>query len=289
MYNLSNDLSERLNNRIQTKANNNEPRPVVYLVRPTTQIQSQKFWEKTIITSDVGTRSSIAIRRPKDSLVGNMVFVAQVVAGTAVIKAAAPLSNLKLMKWTIVKTIHNVSELSILFDGYMEKTELNVESYTIGTLPYVIYVDTSGSLKVINLDDPDMELSISTNAVNVASVRGLYSADANLDDGILVFYTDSQNRLWESAIINGAISYVTQITNKPEGVTGWLDCWAERTFDFRITLQLKGDDGKVHILMSTSRTSGFSTLEYLKVSNISVKGQWGSQPPNLTIVDSVGV
>jgi hypothetical protein len=47
-----------------------------------------------------------------------MIFVAQVEDGNAVIRKAEPRINLTDMVWSHVTTINNVSELSIMFDGY---------------------------------------------------------------------------------------------------------------------------------------------------------------------------
>lgn len=275
---MNQDIIDKFYEEIQTEENGSNPNPLVYLVRPTTPIQTQKFWEKTLITSTVGTRSSIAVRRPHGNLLGDMIFVAQVESGTAVIKKAVPHSNLALMTWTTVETITNVSELSIMFDGYMESHENTIEAYTLGTLPYVIYVDTDGSLHVVNLDEPETVLSISDDAVNVASVRGLYAESIGLNDGILVYYTNSTGQLWEAIVLNGVVDSLTQITLLPTGVTGWLDCWAERTFDYRIMLQIKGDDGNVYTLMSKSRPSGYSFLEYVSFNSYT-SGKIGLPPP----------
>lgn len=290
MYNVDSTILERFYEEIQTLDNESDPRPLVYLVRPTTPIQTQRFWEKTLITSTVGTRSSIAVRRPHGNLLGDMIFTAQVEAGgVAIIKYAEPKSNLKLMAWTTLTTIEAVSELSIMFDGYMESHEGVIESYTTGELPHVIYVDISGNLYVVDLNNPELPISISEDAVNVASVRGLYSESIGLDDGILIYYTNTAGELWEAILLGGAITELTQITMKPTGVTGWLDCWAERTFDYRIMLQLKGNDGKVYTLMSTSRTSGYSILEHLGISKIRVSGQIGLIPPAPLYAENVEV
>ena len=103
----------------------------------------------------------------------DMIFVAQVEDGDAVIKFAEPNTNLSKMTFTHLKTIEDVSELSIMFDGYMKQSsDETVEVYTTGQLPYVFYVDSSDSLKYLNLDDEEVSGTISDDAVNVASVRG---------------------------------------------------------------------------------------------------------------------
>lgn len=291
MYKIGPVLSERLYSRQQTSSNNNDPRPVVYISRNKTAITTQRFWEKKLITPTVGTRSSIAVRRPKGWLTGDMVFTAQVENNIAIIRYAEILPNLNKLKWYELTRLQGVKELSLMFDGIMERTEDIVESYTTGEYPYVIYVNTDGSLKALNLNDTVVEepITISDRAVNVASVRGLYSQAAGLDDGIFIFYTNTLGELWEAQLINDEIIYLSKIDLFPEGVTSWEDCWASLTFDYRVLLQLKGSDGKVYKLLSKSRPSGFSILEYLTLGKIRVSGYSGYIPPVPVSGFNVGV
>lgn len=284
MYNADPNLLDKFKNNIQTPANNNDPRPLVYIARNKTAITSQRYWEKQLITSTVGSRSSIAVRRPEGSLLGDMIFTAQVEDGDAIIRYAEPKAKLTDMEWTELTRIENVSELSIMFDGHMAEHDDTVEAYTVGELPYVFYVDVTNSLKYINLDDENISGTISDDATNIATVRGLYAESIGLDDGIWCFYTNTIGELWEARILNGVVAELTQITKKPSGVTSWEDVWAGFTFDYRIILQLKGNDGKVYTLPSKSRPSGFMRNENLSYNmriNERLMFQAGSQPPNL--------
>ena len=289
MYKTDSVLLEKFKNSTQTAANDNDPRLVTYIARNKTAITTQRFWEKQLVTDKVGTRSSIALRRPKGHFSADMIFTAQVEGGDAVIRYAEPWSNIYDMDWNVLTTIPNVSELSIMFDGIMKKEGDLVEAYTIGNYPYAIYVQTDGVLKVMNLDSNDPSITISDLAVNVATVRGLYSASAGVDDGIFIFYTNTEGQLWEAQLLNGEIIYLSRISNLPEGVTSWEDCWASLTFDYRVVLQLKGNDGKVHCLFSSSRPSGFSLLEHVTMTTIKVSGEIGTSALTLLSVDSVGV
>ena len=52
------------------------------------------------------------------------------------------------MTFTHLKTIEDVSELSIMFDGYMKQSsDETVEVYTTGQLPYVFCGQFRNSLK----------------------------------------------------------------------------------------------------------------------------------------------
>ena len=292
MYNTDRTLIDRFYNNIQAEANNNDPRPLVYITRNKTAITSQRYWEKTLITSTVGTRSSIAVRRPEGSIMADMIFTAQVEDGTAYIRYAEPKSNLSEMTFEDLTFIPNVSELSIMFDGYMKQSsDGTVETYTTGNLPYVFYVDTTNSLQYMNLDDETISGTISDDAFNVATVRGLYAESIGMDDGIWCFYTNSLGELWEARILHGQVTELTEITQKPDGVTSWIDVWAGFTFDYRIILQLKGNDGKVYTLVSKSRPSGYSLNEYLRMSKIKVEGKIKLYIPPVTPLsaENVGV
>lgn len=285
MYKVDPTLFEKFKSNLQTKSNNNDPNPLVYITRNRTPITTQRFWEKVRVAATVGTRSSIAVRRPEGNLTGDMIFVAQVESGNAVIRKAQPRINLTDMVWSHVTTLNNVSELSIMFDGYMKMVEGKVESYTTGDLPVVFYVDSDNSLKGWNMNT-DVIFTISDTAYNVASVRGLYSEAADLNDGIFVFYTNAEGELWEARVLNDEVTEFTQITLKPDGVTGWEDVWASLTFDYRVVLQLKGYDGNTYSLLSASRPSGFTLNEYLILSDIKVEGKFGLIPPEIISVEN---
>lgn len=290
MYNADPTLLDKFKTAIQTKSENTDPRPLVYITRNKTAITSQRYWEKQRITSTVGTRSSIAVRRPLGSFMADMIFTAQVEAGNAYIRYAEPKPNLSDMVFTDLTFIPNVSELSIMFDGFMKQSsDGTVETYTTGNLPFVFYVDTTNSLQYINLDDETISGAISDDAFNVATVRGLYAESIDMDDGIWCFYTNSLGELWEARIFEGEVAELTRITMLPEGVTSWIDVWAGFTFDYRIILQLKGNDGKVYTLVSKSRPSGYSLNEYLMVSNIKVSGKIGEIPPTPLYAENVEV
>lgn len=280
MYKVDPSLLERFNSSYQVESENNDPRPEVYITRNRTAISTQRFWEKKQISSVVGTRSSIAVRRPKYSTLGDMIFVAQVESGVAVIRYAYENPNMARMKWTELTRIENVSEISLMFDGTMVKRNGIVEAYTVGDKPYAIYVDSYGSLKAVNLDSTNLEeITISDLAVNVASVRGLYSEVAGVDDGIFIFYTNTLGELWEVQMLDGVVQYLSKINRFPSGVTAWLDCWATLTFDYRVMLQLKGNDGNVYTLPSKSRPSGFTTFDHMQLSKIVTSGNSGVIPP----------
>lgn len=285
MYKVDPTLLEKFKSNLQTKSNNNDPNPLVYITRNRTPVTTQRFWEKVRVTATVGTRSSIAVRRPEGNLTGDGIFVAQVEDGNAVIRKAQPRINLTDMVWSHVTTLNNVSELSIMFDGYMKMVEGKVESYTTGDLPVVFYVDSDNSLKGWNMNT-DVTFTISDTAYNVASVRGLYSEAADLNDGIFVFYTNASGELWEARILNDEVTELTQITLKPEGVTGWEDVWASLTFDYRVVLQLKGNDGNTYSLLSASRPSGFANLEVFEYKarvNTGISGKIKGLTPNVVL------
>ena len=72
MYNTDPSLLEKFNEKIQTKGNDNNPNPLVYITRNKTANTTQRYWEKKLVTSTVGTRSSVAVRRPYGEFMTDM-------------------------------------------------------------------------------------------------------------------------------------------------------------------------------------------------------------------------
>ena len=112
-----------------------------------------------------------------------------------------------------------------MFDGYMKQSsDETVEVYTTGQLPYVFYVDSSDSLKYLNLDDEEVSGTISDDAVNVASVRGLYAESIDMDDGIFGVLYQFRWRVVGGKIFGGEVTELTEITLLPEDVQVGLMC-----------------------------------------------------------------
>ena len=75
----------------------------------------------------------------------------------------------------------------------------------------------------------------------------------------MCFISNSDGELG-GKIFGGEVTELTEITLLPEDVTSWVDVWAGITWDYRIVLQLKGNDGNVYTLLSASRPVGMPYL-----------------------------
>ncbi|QRN86039.1 hypothetical protein JR334_02050 [Clostridia bacterium] len=279
MYYASDQLLSKL------KESKQAIKPKVYITRPTTAISAQRFWERQKV-ADAGTACSIAVRRPLNNMLADRIYMAQVVSGSATIMYSDTNDNLNEMEWHTLETISDAVEVSLCFENIMQKENDIVEAYTIGEHPYVFWIDSSGNVKFKNLD-LSAEMTLSSSASKVSTTAGLYSSAADVDDGIFCFYITNAGTLWESRIFDGIVQETTQITELPIGVTNWLDVWAGRTFDYRVVLQLKGDDSNIYTLMGKSRPGGFRQ-DYIGVSTIKLSGLWGKEPPELLSIETVG-
>ena len=279
MYYASDQLLAKL------KESKQDIKPLVYITRPTTAMSAQRYWERQRVDAH-GSACGIAVRRPIGRMLADRVYMSQVINGNVAIMYADVEDNLNEMVWTSLASISGATEVSLVFSEIMKKVSDKVEAYTTGTHPYVFWIDSAGTAKFRNLNNPS-DISVGANAIKLATTAGLYSEPAEVDDGIFCFFVNTSGELWEARIHNDTVQEITDVTELPAGVTSWSDVWAGRTFDYRIALQLKGDDGNVYTLMSKSRPSGFRQ-DYIQVSNISISGNWGKEPPTLLSVETVG-
>lgn len=278
MYRTNDQIIERSKNPIQTIANNSDFRANVSIVRNRTELRYQRHWERTLISTSVGTRNSITVKRPAYEELGTEVFLAQIHNNNAIIRHADVEYLIDKMIWKDLKTIENVTDISLCYDGYMVQHGENIEFYTVNNYPYVFHI-RSGILYCENLNTDEI-VEIASGANKVTSIRGLYSSGIGLDDGVLFFYINNSGQLFEGNITGDfKVGSISEITMKPAGVLSWSDVAAGRTFDWRISLQLKDNNGNVYTLLSKSRASGFSNNEHVNLNKVVLSGRFSHVPP----------
>ena len=259
---IDNTVKTRLLQMHQTLYNNANPDMQIEAIRPLTAIFHKRFWQESIITADTtATSTSIAVRRTEQY--GDLVYAAYVSGGTLTVKTAALVFPVNNMIWNTVLTISGCLDVVLEFDGhFVTGTNKKIEYYT-DELPWLFYTTTTGQL-MGGIIGTTYETVVGANVTSfdaIRGIRGLMGTNHGIDEGLLVFY-----------VLNGVVFYRpykygewgTQeiVSIAPENI---VNIKAERTFDWRIVLQVEDTLGKLYEVFTESYVSGNTNVEFLQI------------------------
>lgn len=265
MYKMNKKLLDRTNLNRQTMSNNANPQMITLLQRASLPITSSRYWE---VLDCGGTVLSAAVKRPTVGQLASEVWRAVLQSdGSVKIQRAAVKSKLINMVWNDAAELNTAGVTTVLlqFDGKAVTRRGMKENITVGESPYIIAAGMADRSDIYKIENGKCVYICSfAPAAAVSSVRGEYGAAVN--DGILIFYIDTEGKLHEVSFKNDTIVYDSMIDLYPEGVTAWKDVRANTTFDYRIVLQLQTADNQVYSLFSQSRTGGEMVNENIDVT-----------------------
>ena len=255
-------IKSRLLQMQQTLFNNAQASMEIQALRPRTAIFHPRFWQETIVSSGVtATCTSISVR--KTGSIADRVFVAYVSNGVLTVKSAAltyPISN---MAWTQELSIPNCSGCALEFDGSFVRVPHGKVEFRTESIPWLFYT-TTGNQLMGGLLGGTYE-AIAGNVTAFDSIRGVASIYKDIDQGFIVFY-----------IVSGSVYYRQRISGVWEeqqtvGLTpaGAVSIKAERTFDWRIVLQITDNTGALHEVFTKMAISAHVNYEQLtaKIEN----------------------
>lgn len=256
MRTIDTTLKERFLLSQLTKANNANPVMEVIASRPRTQITDKRLWEETIITAGASaTCTSVAIRRT--GRLPDRVYVSYISGSTLYVKSAALTYPLSSMVWTVEKTVENCIGCALEFDGEFIEWERIVE-YRTESEPWLMYVTTSGQLFVGKLSGPFTPI-VGSNVTSIDAVRGVSSAENDIDQGLIIFYTYGGDTYYNQRI-NGTWEGEIKVDIGPANAVS-LKC--ERLFDWRIVLQITDASGALWEVFTKMYTTGWIGREHL--------------------------
>lgn len=242
----------------QTYYQNAEPHIEVIVNRSRTPITYKGFWEEVIVTAGVTSIStSVAVRKTSRSA-ADRAYVAYVEDNNDLtVKSAAftyPISN---MIWDVEETISGCLCCALDFDGSFVRASRDKVEFRTEETPWLFYVTSTGQLMAGVLGGP-YESLVGANVTAVDAVRGVASKYKDIDQGLLVFYVIAGD-LYYRDLIDGVWGDQTSVSIAPADL---VSVHAERTFDYRIVLQVMDDSGKLYEIFTKMEASGWNGTEY---------------------------
>lgn len=240
--------------------------PVVKLeaIREQTPVITPLFWTELLVKTIANvTSTSVAVQYDENGI--GKVFVAYVADSTLYIRAAQFSYPISEMIWEDVEEIPGCSQCALDFDGRFTRNGTIIEFLT-DDLPWLFYTTTSGELKGGILGSP-YESLVGANVTAIDAVRGVASKYKDIDQGLLVFYVIAGN-LYYRDLIAGVWGDQTSVSIAPADI---VSVRAERTFDYRIVLQVTDTSGALHEIFTKMEASGWNGTDYAtKLSTVTL-------------------
>jgi hypothetical protein len=192
-------------------------------------------------------------------------YVAYVSSGTLYVKRARITYPLASMSWVLVEEISGVTQCSLSFDGSFVRNDLTVEFLTDNN-PWLFYVTSGGALFAGLLGESYEQLA-GANVTTIDSVRGMANLDKTEDKGILIFYI-ALGVVYYNQRILGVWEGQTEVSIAPANA---VSIKTERTFDWRIALQVMDNTGALYEVFSKMEASGWNSTEHISLSKVSVQ------------------
>lgn len=224
-----------------------------------------RHWYRSAIQNTDALDVSIAVRH---NLVDpDKVYVAYVSAANVLtVKSAVITARAEGMTWTTELTQANCAFCSLAFDGDFMRDPDNPQDRVIfrtDNLPWLFYSTVTGQL-MGGIIGTTYETVVGANVTSfdaIRGVRGLMGTNHGIDEGLLVFY-----------VLDGVVFYRPYkygewgdqeiVSIAPENI---VNIKAERTFDWRIVLQVEDTLGKLYEVFTESYVSGNTNVEFLQI------------------------
>lgn len=274
MRSIPADLSTKLSNPIQTRANNSDPSASIWVGRPTTVLTNSTFLEKQTVVQAPITDSSIAVCHPRLNTENTKIYIGYVSNGIAKVGVALTKVKMSSHVWLDTNFSETADHISVAFDGTMPKNVNGKYEFLTESEPWVFWT-SAGALYARKLGTADTITLASANATWVDAIRATWSEIAAFDFGLCVFFIVSGAVYYRQLI--GGVWYDAEaipaaaLPTIDSGVT-WVQVSCSRTWDWRIALQLKASDGKMYELFTQFMGIGSKSDEHLEIKSIKATG-----------------
>lgn len=243
------DMATKLGYSKQTHANSANISPEIYIRRPETPLNAQKFLEREMInTSGNVTDIAIATSCPRLASQNISISLCYVDNGVGRFKIAAPKLHMSTYNWVDYGFRQNADNIAVAYDGDFEEDDSGDMVFVSDTLPWIFWIK-DGVLKG-QLQGTDTIITLeSSGCTAVSAIRAYWDVETQNDYGLMVFYVSS-NLVYYRQLIGGVWYDRRAVTL--QGLTlPWVDVATFRTRDYRIGVQLKNTSNNAYELFCT--------------------------------------
>lgn len=263
---IDNELKDKLLLAQQTIYNDAQLGVKAIVSRATTVIERPQFLREAIVTPNATiTDSSVAVRHQLADTLGDWVYAASIVENNLVIKKSKITIKITDMTWEVLETIADCSHCSLQFDGAFVYTSHNIIEFLTDEIPLLFYITTAGELKYGIAGSGVYETLIASEVTDVDVIMGIEGYQEDITQGMLVFYI-IDGTVFYNSLIDGVFQGQQAVPIAPANA---VLVHAERTFDYRIVLQVTDSSGALWEVFTKMEASSWNSTEFIE-STLSV-------------------
>ena len=266
MRDISYDINEKLKKRVQTKATNADPRLSFWISRKTTQLTDNVFLESSNVATGNITDCSVAVRHMKFGFESDTIFIAYVQNSKAKIASTPVFTEISRHTWTDSGFEQSAEAVAIAFDGTMPKDTQGRYEFITEVSPWIFWI-SNGAVYGQKLGG-NVQTLATQNVTDISAVRAMWSDVPGFDFGLVLFMVVNGAILYRQ-LIGGVWSDAETIPASalPSGKT-WTKISAQRTWDYRLSLQALGSDGSLYEVFTQFGGIGSKGAERIELKNI---------------------
>lgn len=162
------------------------------------------------------------------------------------------------------------SAVSLAFDGVMQMGADEKIEFITETKPWVFWVN-NGALYGKKLGDTGAGIILAVaNCIDVSAICATDSAVSSFNFGLIVFFVLA-GTLYYRQLISGVWMDGVPVSYAPTNI---VEIAAFRTWDHRVGVQMKTEDGKIHEIYTQYMGIGKRSTEHIDISTVKATGRF---------------
>lgn len=275
MRTISQTLDSRLHQLTQAEATGAALSMYARISRGTTVLVSNKHLDKVKIADAYGsgtiTDVSVSVEHSKLGGVDGAIWAAMSDGGRLRVFRSGSASALSGTSFTELDCAETAVSCSVCFDSVTVRKADDTEEWVTERVPFVFWVDEDGALHCRKWFTNEDTILVSSDAVQVTSVRASYSQIERFNFGLIVFCLLESGSVIYRQYINGVWYDAEVVQLGPENVT-FSGISAFRTWDYRVGIQGITEDGDIYELFTQYEGIGTRNQEHIEISGITATG-----------------
>ena len=274
MRDLSSNIGRHVFRKIQTKASGSNISTSLIVARPETPLKHGQFIDIQKVLEfpeDYTSNAAIAVEHSKKGLHNTSMYMAFIQNGAIVLKRALPKYRMEEHNWLdvnyIIEGVGDAVEVSLAFDGEMPVKKGGKAEFITEKEPWVFWINESGECWSEKVGHPDTRFKCAeNNCVEISAVRGIWSEAGQFNFGLIIFML-LNGSIYYRQYIDGVWYDAAPINFGPASMT-YVHIRACRTWDYRICIQAKANDGKMYEMFSQFEGFASRNVEHIEVSDM---------------------
>lgn len=275
MRSISGILDSRLHQLTQAEATGAALSMYARISRGTTVLASNKHLDRVKIADASGsgtiTDVSVSVEHSKLGGVDGAIWAAMADGGRLRVFRSGSAYAVSGSAFAELDCAETAVSCSVCFDSVTVRKANDTEEWVTERVPFVFWVDADGALHCRKWFTNQDTILVSSDAVQVTSVRASYSQIERFNFGLIVFCLLESGQVIYRQYINGTWYDAEVVQFGPEDVT-FSGISAFRTWDYRVGIQGITEDGDVYELFTQYEGIGTRNQEHIEITSITAAG-----------------